>query len=138
MYTHVILAQPRGSRLRADAVYVDRRRWVAMGGANARSWFFLRPFLARTPPESKSPKARQLKNPLKKPLKHANICQFLPPKCWYAFHKGEFILITIKIRRWHAFRSCAHIHYFSSWFLDTFSDFWTLFLIFGHFFVKLK
>ena len=56
--TTVILAQPRGSRLRADAVYVDRRALSGMvghGRANAGSWIFFCPFGAGTP--QKSPKS---------------------------------------------------------------------------------
>ena len=49
MDTTVILAQPRVSRLRAEAVYVDDRGSTGLHRANARSWICFCPFGATTP-----------------------------------------------------------------------------------------
>ena len=121
---------PSGCRLRRFvAVRGDRR-------GTRKIHCFSSPFSRADPPFFRSELVcvpgfwRKQKKNEKIPYSTANICKFLPPKCWYAFQRCEFFLITNKIRRWHAFQRFAHIQCFSSLILGTFSDFCSLRLIF--------
>ena len=73
MYTTVILAQPRGPRLRADAVYVDRRGSTGHDRASSEIDCFSRGLGVRRPPFfapelAPSPGALAKKNVQKSPM----------------------------------------------------------------------